>query len=87
MEAYSKPHYIGLAFTEEKRIDEAEISDDVIKDLEKLDPLRRAFQLADWAERLHSMPGQATNLKSNYVEIKEKMDGFARGVLTQCTMC
>ena len=84
MEAYAKPHYIGLAFTEEKRIDEAEISDDVIKELEKLDPLRRAFQLADWAERLHSMPGQSTNLKSNYVEIKEKMDGFARGVLTQC---
>ena len=84
MEAYSKPHYIALAFTEEKRIDEAEISDEVIKELEKLDPLRRAFQLADLAERLHSMPGQSTNLKSNYVEIKEKMDGFARGVLTQC---
>ena len=43
MEAYAKPHYISLAFTEDKRIDEAEISDDVIKDLEKLDPLRRAF--------------------------------------------
>ena len=83
MEAYSKPHYISLAFTEDKRIDEAEISDDVIKDLEKLDPLRRAFQLAGWAEHLHSKPGQlTTNLKSNYVEIKEKMDGFARGVLT-----
>ena len=84
MEAYSKPHYIALAFTEDKRIDEEEISEDVIKDLEKLDPLRRAFQLADWAENLHSKPGQSTNLKSNYVEIREKMDGFARGVLTQC---
>ena len=79
MEAYSKPHYISLAFTEDKRIDEAEISDDVIKDLEKLDPLRRAFELADWADQMHS-----TNLKSNYDEIKDKLDGFTRGVLTQC---
>ena len=84
MEAYSKPHYISLAFTEDNRIDKAEISDEVIKDLEKLDPLRRAFQLADWAEHLHSMPGQSTNLNSNYLEIKDKMDAFARGVLTQC---
>ena len=79
MEAYSKPHYISLAFTEDKRIDEDEISDDVIKDLEKLDPLRRAFELADWADQMHS-----TNLKSNYDEIKDKLDGFTRGVLTQC---
>ena len=35
MEAYSKPHYIALAFTEDKRIDEEEISDNVIKDLER----------------------------------------------------
>ena len=50
MEAYSKPNYISLAFTEDKRIDQAEVSDADIKDLEKLDPLRRAFQLADWAD-------------------------------------
>merc|ERR1711963_209447 len=84
MEAYAKPHYIALAITEDKRIDEAEISDQVIMDLEKLDPLRRAFQLADCAEYLHSKRSQSTNLESNYVEIREKMDGFPRGVLTQC---
>ena len=78
MEAYSKPHYISLAFTEDERIDEAELRDDVIEDLEKLDPLRRSFQLPDWADQLKS-----TNLKSNYIEIKDKMDGFVRSVLTQ----
>ena len=84
MEAYSKPNYISLAFTEDKRIDQAEVSDANIKDLEKLDPLRRAFQLADWADDMQSMPCHLTNLTSNYAEIRDKMDAFARGVLTQC---
>ena len=51
IQAFAKPHYLSLGFIEDSRIEEGEkLSEDDIKDLEKLDPLRRAFKLAEYAE-------------------------------------
>ena len=62
--AYANPFYTSLAFSEDKRILETEkrnedrknpdvhFSSDDIKDLQKLDPLRRTLRLAEIAESL-----------------------------------
>ena len=85
IQAFAKPHYLSLGFIEDSRIEEGEkLSEDDIKDLEKLDPLRRAFKLAEYAENATSAPGQTVNLKNSYLRIKEDLETFSRGVLTTC---
>ena len=58
IQAFSKSHYLTLGLIGDNRIDEDEINDDAIEDLEKLDPLRRAFKLAEFAENSTSEAGQ-----------------------------
>ena len=69
MQAYAKPHYLALGLTEDSRVDD--IKDDVVEDLEKLDPLRRALRLARKAEDFDSTVGRTSNLDSNYKIIRE----------------
>ena len=88
MHAYAKPHYIALGLTEDDRIDEdfkkEEDPEKMLQDLEKLDPLRRALQIAEKAENLNSTAGRASNLNCDYLAITEELDKFASSVLTQC---
>ena len=49
--AYARPHYLSLAMLEESRIpEEGDIHKSDLEDLQHLDPLRRAFTLAEEAE-------------------------------------
>ena len=82
MQAYAKPHYLALGLTEDSRVDD--IKDDVVEDLEKLDPLRRALRLARKAEDFDSTVGRTSKLDSNYKAIREELDTFACSILTQC---
>ena len=83
MQAYAKPHYLALGLTEDKRVDN-DIKDEVVEDLEKLDPLRRALRLARKAEDFDLIGGRTSNLDSNYKAIKDELDTFACSILTQC---
>ena len=84
IQAFAKPHYLSLGFIEDDRIEEENLEDDDIKDLEKLDPLRRAFKLAEYAENSTTEQGETVNLESSYLHIKEELEIFSRGVLTTC---
>ena len=88
MQAYAKPHYIALGLTEDDRInkdfEEEEDPEKILQDLEKLDPLRRALQIAEKAENLNSTAGRASNLNCDYLAITKELDKFASSVLTQC---
>merc|ERR1719500_1073973 len=91
MQAYAKPHYIALGLTEDDRIDtdiekeeDPEKMEKILRDLEKLDPLRRALTIAEKAENLNATAGRASNLNCDYLAITEELDKFASGVLTQC---
>ena len=83
IQAFAKPHYLSLGFVEDDRIEDDD-SIDVIKDLEKLDPLRRAFKLSEYAENISTEQGETANLESNYLHVKEELEAFSRGVLTTC---
>ena len=85
--AYCQPHYLALAFTEDERIqddDKSVISEDVLLDLEKLDPLRRAFELAEQAENYVEANG-AGFLKKHFIEVQKGLENFLSGLLTQCS--
>ena len=84
IQAFAKPHYISLGFIEDDRIEQENLDDDDIKDLEKLDPLRRAFKLSEYAENTTMEQGQAVNLANSYLHVKEELETFSRGVLTTC---
>ena len=84
-QAYTKPHYLSLAFTEEDRIDNPDISDEDLKDLEKLDPLKRAFDLAELADNLSVEIKGMSELKGSYSEIRNHLEMYTRGILTQCS--
>ena len=88
IQAFAKPHYLSIGFTEDSRIAKESQWEDLdvknILDLEKLDPLRRAFKLAEYAENSTSELGQTVNLKSGYLCVKEELETFSRGVLTSC---
>ena len=64
IQAFAKPHYLSLGFVEDDRIEDDD-SIDVIKDLEKLDPLRRAFKLSEYTENISTEQGETANLESN----------------------
>ena len=83
--AYTRPHYLSLAFTEDIRIDQPVIREEDIRDLEKLDPLRRAFDLAERAESFKSDFKGISELKNNYADIQNELELFTRGILTQCS--
>jgi len=84
IQAFAKPHYISLGFIEDDRIEQENLDDDDIKDLEKLDPLRRAFKLSEYAENSTAEQGETVNLESSYLHVKEELETFSRGVLTTC---
>ena len=72
-QAYTKPHYLSLAFIEEDRIDIPDISDEDLKDFEKLDPLKRAFDLAELADNLSVEIKGMSELKGSYSEIRNHL--------------
>ena len=84
IQAFSKSHYLTLGLIGDNRINEEEINDDAIEDLEKLDPLRRAFKLAEFAENSTSEAGQTVSLINSYLRVKEELESFSRGILTTC---
>ena len=84
--AYTRPHYLTLAFTEEERIsDDHDIGDDDIKDLQLLDPLRRAFDLAEEAENFNSSFTGMSDFKKHYSNIQDDLEVFCHDLLTQCS--
>ena len=84
--AYTRPHYLTLAFTEEERIsDDHDIGDDDIKDLQLLDPLRRAFDLAEEAENFNSSFTGMSDFKKHYSNIQDDLEIFCHDLLTQCS--
>ena len=60
------------------------IDKEVIKDLEKLDPLRRSFKLAEYTENSTTEQGETVNQEYSYLHVKEELETFSRGVLTTC---
>ena len=84
-QAYTKPHYLSLAFTEEERIDDPDIRDEDLKDLEQLDPLKRAFDLAELADNLSVDIKGMSELKGSYCGIRNDLELYTRGILTQCS--
>lgn len=83
--AYTDPHHLTLALD---AVDAIEGGEDDIMDLQKLDPLRRAFDLAEVAEQyctLTSDPLGSNELKFCYREIKEELEKFSHKLLTNCS--
>ena len=59
--AYTRPHYLSLGMVEESRIpEEGDIHRSDLEDLQHLDPLRRAFALAEEAENITTKGGDFT---------------------------
>ena len=91
--AFANPFYISLAFSEDTRLQlmdkmgiaEDLLDDDIIKDLQKLDPLRRTLKLAEKAESLSNNLDGMNELKYEYNEIKEELEAFAYKLLTACS--
>ena len=84
--AYTRPHYLSLAFTEDERIDQPVIRERDIRDLEKLDPPRRAFDLAERAESFKSDFKGMSDLKNNYADVQNDPELFTRGILSTDTV-
>ena len=55
-----------------------------MKDLQKLDPLRKAFDLAATAQDYTNDFQGIVELKKNYKEIKEDLEAFTGSLLSQC---
>ena len=81
--AYADPQHLSLPLTQEEGL---EIPDEQkrtkIQALQKIDPLRRAFDLADQAERFTSGLYGMAELKANYKEIQEGLEVFTASLLT-----
>ena len=73
--AYSRPHYLSLLFKE----------DADLTNLVKIDPLRRALDLAEGAETFSSGLKAISELKKDYENIKDDLECFTTGLLTQCS--
>eukprot|EP00092_Neocalanus_flemingeri_P076011 GFUD01094242.1.p1 GENE.GFUD01094242.1~~GFUD01094242.1.p1 ORF type:complete len:767 (-),score=165.01 GFUD01094242.1:60-2360(-) len=84
----SNIHYLSLEFTEHQVLqneDKAtELGPDEIKHLEKIDPIRKVFEIMEHAD--HNMEDfqGSSELKDNYNFIKKKLEAFIGGILTQC---
>ena len=84
--AYADPHYLSLALTEQQRLnDPDEMNEDGIWALQQLDPLRRAFDLAEKAEIFTSSIHGMSELKGDYKEIKHELETYTASLLTQCS--
>ena len=55
-----------------------------LEDLKKLDPLRKAFDLAARAEDFTNDFQGIVELKKNYGDIKEDLEQFTHSLLSQC---
>ena len=94
--AYSNPQYLSMALTSDKRIEKLSIAEEIeskeedkdkeiLKDLQRIDPLRRAFVLAEGAERLSTNVEGFSELRNSYKEIQTELEGFTQSILTQCS--
>ena len=84
--AYADPHYLSLALTEQQRLnDPDEMNEEGIWALQQLDPLRRAFDLAEKAEIFTSNIHGMSELKGDYKEIKQELETYTASLLTQCS--
>ena len=84
--AYTRPEYLSLIFTDNVRSEDIkDINEEAITEFQKLDPLRRALDMAEEAENFSSEFQEITELKKHYAEVKEKLEDFACGILTQCS--
>ena len=84
--AYADPHYLSLATLGQQRLnDPDEMSAKEIWALQQLDPLRRAFDLAEKAERFTTTIHGMSELKGDYKEIKLELETYTASLLTQCS--
>ena len=91
--AYANPYYVSLAFSEDLRFklvdkmnsSEEPLDDEMITDLQRLDPLRRTLKLAEEAEALSNNLDGMNELKNDYKEIKEELEAFSYDILTACS--
>ena len=99
--AYSNPRYLSMALendqtiedlskglTDDKRTEEPKKEKDkktILGDLQRIDPLRRAFDLAEEAEQRSNNVQGFSELKNSYKEIQEELEGFTQSILTQCS--
>ena len=84
--AYADPHYLSLAFTNHELLSHNDnLKKDEITELQQLDPLRRAFDLAEKAEIFTSSIHGMSELKNDYKEIKEELESYTASLLTQCS--
>ena len=56
---------------------------EAIANFQKLDPLRKALDITEHAENFSSEFQEITELQKHYAEIKEELEDFACGYLTQ----
>ena len=95
--AYSNPRYLSMALendqtiedlskglTDDKRTEEPK-KETILRDLQRIDPLRRAFDLAEEAEQRSNNVQGFSELKNSYKEIQEELEGFTQSILTQCS--
>ena len=68
--AYTRPEYLSLIFTDNVRSkdikDITEDSEEAITDFQKLDPLRKALDMAEQADNFSSAFQEITELKKHY---------------------
>ena len=86
--AYSNPQYLSMALSNDKRIQDLSTTEDektILRDLQRIDPLRRAFDLAEGAEQLSNNIQGFSELKNSYKEIQDELEGFTQSILTQCS--
>ena len=85
--AYSDPKYFSLAFLQDERLNQElnELSDDIIEDLEKLDPLRMAFELAAEADNFANGSRGVVEMKKGCQRIIDTLEKFTHDLLFHCT--
>ena len=84
--AYADHHYLSLATLGQQRLnDPDEMRAEEIWALQQLDPLRRAFDLAEKAERFTTTIHGMSELKGDYKEIKLDLETYTASLLTQCS--
>eukprot|EP00092_Neocalanus_flemingeri_P034837 GFUD01037911.1.p1 GENE.GFUD01037911.1~~GFUD01037911.1.p1 ORF type:complete len:776 (+),score=151.98 GFUD01037911.1:147-2474(+) len=87
-QAASNIHYLSLEFTEhqvfQNKDKDTELGPDDINNLEEIDPIRKVFDImADADHNMEDFQG-SSELKDSYKFIKEKLEAFTGGILTQC---
>eukprot|EP00092_Neocalanus_flemingeri_P012459 GFUD01013432.1.p1 GENE.GFUD01013432.1~~GFUD01013432.1.p1 ORF type:complete len:765 (-),score=167.64 GFUD01013432.1:60-2354(-) len=81
--------YLSLEFTEHKAFQNkeqstTELTTEEIDILDQIDPLRKVFKkMKDADSNVEDFQG-SSELKSNYIGIKKKLEAFTGGILTQC---